>query len=548
MSWNSTRIDGLVAMELSTNTSKTEYGIALPEFCYYLFFSVMLFAKGIGLYDGQKLYTLALILGFTCWIAKIIVTRHSPVEYGIIAALFILSLAIYYHSNQIGIIIIVMTVLGMKDVPVDRVMKLGGVIWIATFSLSVIATLIGLRGDIFMAQSKLGLGLIIRWALGQPHPNVLQISYMMICAFVLYSFRCRGRKLYALMLGLTIGGLYFFLYSVSFTGIALTFIYLFLHIYLTEWRGNKSLVIFEKALIIMILPICIVFSLVGPMYFPEPLWSICNKALNTRFNIAREYMSLNPVSLFGSGYCNELPPDLNNLDCSYVFCLMHYGIIFFIIFFATYEVLVIHLLKEDKRVELSIVLALLIAGISEPFFVNPSFKNISLIFLGAYVYKLLVRLQRVRSGQESDVDDDLKNKGIFTTESLIRVAQKVRTVVLDNGRKLIISAAALGIIAGIIATLTISLPNAYYMNRSRVQIISKGEFFDINNLPEDFDGEFLEYTDAETPMIRIDGNAIKLEYVRGVISAFVWTGAVVYVAMTGVFVVRRKGDDEDKTY
>ncbi|MBR5361036.1 MAG: hypothetical protein IK123_09130, partial [Lachnospiraceae bacterium] len=95
------------------------------------------------------------------------------------------------------------------------------------------------------------------------------------------------------------------------------------------------------------------------------------------------------------------------------------------------------------------------------------------------------------------------------------------------------------------------MPNAYYMNRSNVQVIDKGFTLDIENLPDDFDGKILEYTDAQTKMFRIDGNAVTMEYIRGIVSMIVWgfalTALVMGITITIIVNKDYKVKNEDRT-
>ena len=45
--------------------------------------------------------------------------------------------------------------------------------------------------------------------------------------------------------------------------------------------------------------------------------------------------------------------------------------------------------KENKKAELAIIIGMLIAGITEPYLFNLSFKNLILVFAGNLLYKKL---------------------------------------------------------------------------------------------------------------------------------------------------------------
>lgn len=491
----------------------------IAEIFYYGYFTLILSVKGMGFYEGQWPFDVAIVIAGFLLVIKLFLTENSLIEWIIITLLISISIIIFIHSNQMGIFMIIGTIVGMKNIPIRRVMTLGGFVWTITFSVKIVISLLGIQSDIFRVQKKLGLGYIIRWSLGQSHPNVLQISCIILCIFIMYLFHFKGRRLLVATTIMIVANLYVFLYSVSYTGIILAFVYLFINYYMV-CSENRTFGVIEKIVMIAVVPVCAAFSILGPLFFPDKLWNICNKILNTRFQIAKEYMSLNRISWFGVGYCDELPVELNNLDCSYVFSLMHYGIIFFVLMIMGLTGLIVYLMKESKKLELGIVLSLAIAGISEPFFVNSSFKNVVWIFLGAYIYILTVKLGRGLSNRVSR----LGNKEIVVDCSAPRkIAERLIKILNLKLKCILVISLVIGITAAGIYATHVNMPSAYYMNRNMVQTDKEHGFtIDINNLPEGFDGKFLQYTNAETLMFSVDGNAVTLEYVRGIISMFVW--------------------------
>ena len=99
------------------------------------------------------------------------------------------------------------------------------------------------------------------------------------------------------------------------------------------------------------------------------------------------FLTQERITLFGQQF-HLADKDLN-MDNSYVFALMTYGAVVFVLLMIAYFFTIRNLVKENRRKELAITLGFLIAGISEPFLFNTSFKNVSLIFVGSYldVYK-----------------------------------------------------------------------------------------------------------------------------------------------------------------
>ena len=518
---------------------KNELVINVAEIVYYLYFAIMIFAKGIGLYDGMWPYTLALVLGFFLIALNLILTEHTLAEWLFVLGLTGLGILIWHNSGEKGVIIYITMITAMKNVSVKRLFSIGMVIWGLTFVAQVILTITGLKPDIFVIHAKLGLGYIIRWSLGYPHPNVLQISFLILCAFVLYLADWKGKKLVYATLIMLMGNLYVFFYSISYTGLILVVVYLFGNLYLSF---RKELTGLEKVLITLIFPSCAAFAVLGPVVFQGRLWDICNKVLNTRFNIAKTYLTTDPVTLFGARPSEAIPVGLQNIDSSYVFALMHYGVVLFVLLCVGYMAFIHNCIKEKKYGELAITIGLAVAAISEPFFVNSSFKNISLLLLGEFLFESLGKFA------EKNPDHFLNRTFLLCPlgqrEIKIPVGKFVNRVeyciqVISARKKIILAGAAgIAIAAGILFGVMADMPECYYALRSSTQIEEESVYLDLDDLPEDFQGKILNYNDAQTPMQQVEGNIVTVEYVRGIVSSGLWFGVFGAILISMVFCAR----------
>lgn len=524
------------------DTKRTRIEFSIEEIVYYLFFAVMLTAKGLGLYDGQWPYTLSLMLGAGFIFLKLILSDMTVMERLWTLLLILLGIIITLCSGEKGALIYIALIVGMKNIDIRRIFKLGLFVWVVTFAFKSMLTLLGISSDIFKVQEKLGLGYIIRWSLGQPHPNVLEISLMMLCAFILFLGDFKRKELLKVSAGMLVIILYGFLYSISYTGFGLSIIYLVLTIYLSK---RERLCKIERILARLVFPVCLLFSILGPLYFPEKLWNLCNKIFNTRFYLGKNYMENVPFSLFGNRWEGLIPSNLSNLDSSYVFALMHYGIVLFVLFAIGYMALIDYEVKNNELSKLSITLGLSIAAISEPFFVNSSFKNISMLFLGEFLFiisesfalkheaSFLSKKICIKAGQKR-VSVDVTGIEGFINSYVITLKK--------NLKKIILISVSVSVLLGIIYIICIKMPDAYYVNLYDVQnyLWDRAVFLDINNLPEGFGGKILSYTNSESPLMIIDGNSIKLEFVRGLVSTVLWSALYSIIIVTGLFTLKKK--------
>lgn len=499
------------------------------EILYYIYFSIMLFAKGIGIYEGMPAFALCLVLSTCILLLKMAMDSYSLREVACIFAIVALGVIIWRKSGEKGPLLYILMLVGMKGILVKRVFRVGLLVWGAAFALQMILALTGIRTGAVMAHNKLGLGHILRWSLGYPHPNVLHISYVILIAFLLYVLHLEGKKLIGATVLCFIGNLYIFLYSVSYTGFLLTVVYLVCNLYLnlrkSRWKA-------EDILLQAVFPCCVLFSVMGPLIFQGKLFEICDKLLNTRFSLSRYFMYNGNWSLLGDRQAQVRAESVNyTLDCSYTYLLMHGGILVFSIMCIGYLMLIRHYIKENKKKELAVIIGLLIAGISEPFLFNTAYKNLTLIFMGSYLFEILeekdngrLRLQIFRFG-----DGMIKVPGYVLENIVLNLEVQMKK------RKCWI--AGIGIAAAICAgtayAFMADVPDSIYILRQRSDRYDEVVYLDANNLPENFHSRIISYKDAQTPMYELKGNIVILEYVRGIVSCGLWAG----VLMPGIYLV-----------
>ena len=145
---------------------KYEKTITLQEALYYGFFLLLSLVKGLGFYEGQKLFVLlvapALLLGFL----KIVLTPYTKRQ-AVLQVLFLgLAAVVYWQSHQIAIFFVTFTVLGMKGISVKKVFRIGLWVWsVCAVALSVFS-FFRLEHTIYRVHAKMGMGHIFRWSLG----------------------------------------------------------------------------------------------------------------------------------------------------------------------------------------------------------------------------------------------------------------------------------------------------------------------------------------------------------------------------------------------
>lgn len=518
--------------------------ITLKEICYYSFFSLLFMAKGIGLYDGQGMFKVILLCACSFWAVKMILTSYSIKEILVIGTLLVLGAASYYFSGDKGAFIAVMTIVGMKDIPTKRLFKIGLIIWSISFWGTITAALLGLKSSTMFVHNKSGLGFVIRSSLGLTHPNVLHISYMVFVALWFLVNDFKGKALMKAV-GLSfVGSLFIFMYSLSYTGFLFFIAYLVLVVYLTQVRRRSKV---ENVILQCLMPLCVAFSILGPVMLHGRLFDLVNKAVNTRFELSRHYLTTLTPGMFGTQVNIE---GNYTIDCSYVHCLYYYGIFLFLLFMLGLFVTIRYLVNNWRNQELAMTLGLVAAGFTEPFLFNFSFKNIILPIMGEVLFVYLAMPGKVK-GLERNIRICSKELVCSFKESL---SWKTFFGMLKNTmqkyKRVLCTGLVVGILMGfIIGEQWVSVEPYVIVNKDTSDRVGKkGDYKIYQDLPEEIKENSLKINvyDDHTKVFVLSGSITEYEEIRKKITVCVYGGACGIIFVTAVLLWQsRKKDHEN---
>lgn len=498
-----------------------EYTIQLSELCFYIFFCSLLFAKGIGLYDGRLWFKLFLVIALAGWGGKMLLTEYTVRElfWGLVPV--ILGGIIYLNTGEKGALFCTLLISGMKGIKLRRTFKIGLVTWLLSFGSLFFLTAFHVIDSHFKVHDKLGLGRIIRWSLGYAHPNVLHISYLVMVCFVVYLLGNKFKFRWFLVLEAV--NVYVFMYSLSSTGFIAVTLCLVLALY---WSFRKSFCKAEQILIQVCLPFCVLLSLVAPLALKGPVFSIVNKIVNTRLILSQWFLQNQPAQLLGVD-TRGLVTSIRTMDNSYVFAYITNGIIFFVFMMAAYFVLIYQKSMKQDGIALCLILSCLVAGITEPFLFNTSFKNISLLFVGEMLFadeakgKAVVPLLGKYDKELSLKLPDVKRILAESINNSVKYRKQLLAVALVTG----VAAAGFGYFAT-------KEPKRYIMPRTAFEYTDDIEETYYLSSEEDIPqtGDLvMGYVDKKTDMVPFTGNITMVERFRNTVSGGMVTIFLVYM-------------------
>lgn len=504
--------------------------ITVQEICYYLFFSLLFFAKGIGLYDGQNLFKVFLILSMLFLGIKLMVTEYTVKEVAVMALITTAAVLSYLNTREKGILFTLMIVIGLKNIPLKRLFGVALGVWSISFLPIAALTTLGWIDSPFRVHVRPLVGFVIRWGLGSAHPNVGHIAYLI---FTILSVYALGKKLAWKWCGLLFGGNCFvFLYTMSQTGLLMTTFYLVAVIYVKYRKYPSKL---EYAMVNCIVPGCLLFSLILPLVLKGRAFDILNKLMNTRTMQSRRYLTEERITLFGTGL--QLNNAINTMDNSFLFAFMTYGVITFIILMTAYVILIGKFTKEKKNSELAIIVTLLIAGLSEPFLFNTSFKNISLLFMGGLLFSE-TEVQKGFWAGKICLFEEKNRKMEISIKGLSEFLGRMKKCIALNKRKIAMGAAAAGVLWALVYVCMVKAPQQIVVPRSLCDSVEQESIF----IGEDVimeDSAILGYVNEDEPMVAFTGTLVEIEYIRGILCRLIYGSLIGFVVVScGYYMIK----------
>ena len=512
----------------------------ISEILYLAYFLIMLGAKAIGLYEGQTWYNIILVIGAVLFGLKIIFTKHSLVEYVIIVLLLTLGALVYLSSGEKSLLIFLTMMLGMKNVSCDKVFRCGAVLWVASFVCMYVLAVVGVIPEIAYTMSRSGWPPILRHALGYPHPNSLHVTYFILSMFVLYSCKDLSKKYITLVSTILIlGNCYVFMYSLSRNGFLMTMLYIFIVLFLA-WKQELSR--FDNAVIKAVFPFSALIMLLLPILLKGDLFEKLNTILAGRLFFTKHFLTYEPLRLFG---IREIPVPWEAvvIDSSYVYLIFRLGIIAFVLYFVAMIFLIHTLVKEQKKSELAVVLALTIGGINETYLFNQSFKNLIFVFLGSYLY---VGLSRFASEHENILTREIIGLKLGSREIVFKsknpgYSRKVPVNILVFTALLLVLA---GVLTSIIYVSAFPKIHDVYLPAEE-KFAGQGDevYLTIDEVKQlKREGNIIRgYVDENKPLYRMKRKSVaEVEYIRYIFSYGLWGGSIVALVFLAAFYSRSK--------
>lgn len=382
--------------------------VNLAEMIYLLYFAVMFGARAAGLYEGMLLYNITLVIGMLLFVTKVAMTEHTVFEYIVMALLLGMGVLVYKNTGEKGLLLYMTMVLGMKGVSLQRIEKVGLTILGVCFPVLVFLSVTGIISDIaYPADGRLLPGQMLRRSLGYPYFNTMFTTYVVLVVLIMLVCGYQEKKQLILSsIFFFVVGVYLYIYSCSNTGIIVLTVFLMMNIVMQVIGANSqrengisdskdnysSLSRIARILFMSVYPLGMVISILCPLLIGGENFEILDKLLHNRFNYANYYLTHEPVTLLGTRFA-QAPNDNYLIDSSFLYSFLQIGVVPCIVLTTLMMATIWKLIKEDRRIELAVVVSFCVLGLSDPFFYNLSYKNIMMLFAGETLWVWLAEIE-----------------------------------------------------------------------------------------------------------------------------------------------------------
>ena len=498
------------------------------EGIYLLYFALMTGARAAGLYEGKMVYTVLLVIGMLLLMWKIMLSKFSVIEYAITFLLFFVSVMVYFHTGEKGLVVCFATLLGMKAVSVRKTIEVGAIVAGTIVVLKLLLGIFGFSSEIYYPQERAGVGMMFRHAFGYAHPNTMHMNVLMLSMMFVYLLTIFLREknknntiilvLFSFLIFLF--NIYIFQYSGSRTGILVCFMYLVINLwlYIIDKIG-----LLEKMIAYMAFPMVSFVTIVMPFIVNDKLFDILNSTVfHSRFRLAKYFWSNNTISLWGIRLNNPDPfAERYGIDMAQLYLFLQLGIIAFIVVSILSIWFIYECIKYDRRAELAVMLSMLCLGMWEPLLYNLGFKNFTYVFMGAMLYGIINKDMRCFEDSE----------GLFGNDAWVNICISNQTILKRIGRAYAVSL-LIGVCTSLIYVVMTTEPAALYGDIEQGEsgnsfgmeplYLSEAQIKEYKSAGDIIIG----YVDDTVPMYRYDETIAHMEYQKRIISVGVWCAII----------------------
>lgn len=341
-----------------------------------LYFIIIVGLKNLGFNSGSKIYLILFVFGCAIVGSKIVSNKYTKKEILIMCLLVIIGILDFWIGKSPTIMFTAIALCSLKNVDLNRLLKIILVVKIVTFISMIILSFSGIISEPVVTLYRDGK-YIKRYLFGYNHPNEAHIAFASIIFIYMYLNMDKCTVLKSIVLFVLNYIMYIF--TVSRTGLITVTLCILIWGLWNKFpkMHNKLVFIAKKAYSILF--IITIFSAL--LYSDSNISVEADRYLSGRLN----YNSYLLKNYFPPIIGNEIYNKFVNIDNGYIALMYNGGISAFILISYLYIKTCKILDRKNKSNELLLILFFLSYTLTESFLPSIS-VNISLIFLAYAIF------------------------------------------------------------------------------------------------------------------------------------------------------------------
>jgi hypothetical protein len=359
------------------------------QFLFMFFYGVLTVGKALNMDAGNQTLSLMTLFASTLLVLKMLMDDWTKREFLIILIFAVLSALVFWFSHRTGILLLCLTLIGVKDVDIGAVIRFTLGLRLTVFvgrmaaywaKITTPETRIDVRFGKLVEKHDFGFG---------THPNQVSVLIFTICALYLYWRGARRNMLdYCAVIAACL-----FVYSGTKSRTLIFCVVFLIAIFMAfKFRPLNKLLRLSAPWFSPIITVgtCLVaFTFIAE----SPLMHFVDSILQSRLSLASDALKAHGVSFVGQ----RMSSSETVVDLAYVHSLIQYGFIFYFSFAYAQFKSIKRLLSDNSADAAALMLAFAAYGVGEEFIFNPV-MNVSLLFVGQGMYARL-KETRETSGQ-----------------------------------------------------------------------------------------------------------------------------------------------------
>lgn len=346
----------------------------IENFIFYIFWSILLVGKGLGLNSKDTIYIYMTYSAVIFAALKLFITKWTKKELMVTVLLNVLGIIIWYFSKDAAALLLTITITSLKGIDIKKVLNYSLLILASLFIIKVTLALNGVIDKQMLIRYDSGNVHTVRYALGYIHPNATQSMVFVIFSLIILKYKNKIKVIHYIIMFLI--NYWMFRYTNSRTGfLVTTSLLLITWLYSRKWNDSIKGMIYwfsERSYIIgamISLIICFSFSKFTILLKYTTLASRVITAINT--------INTHGFPLFGF-------PNIVT-DWGYISMLYDKGIIFFVLFIISMSKLLMYFKEKNDTYSVAVFVSIAIYTLTEAYF-SSIVVNIPLLYLGILLH------------------------------------------------------------------------------------------------------------------------------------------------------------------